>query len=456
MGQFKVDKQGVELEIQAVDSGFLTSKYNEGIDWDKLHAIATGFHQDDSKAEFSSSPHKSLGDMEKELTNEFLEGMEYLKEYYLPILQGCTPFFQDFASGHIHTSVKDMSESTWMDLRRKLFNIQPIIALLSQNSPLCLSYMGADARLALSTWSRFTDFDSVSDDHWMSLAWGQEGQTIEVRIPSAGPLQQILGIAALIRVVLEDDCAVYALPEVKANWDNVITYGSSSLCKITFPKTINYSGVRMGYVHVKTTDLFKIFLEDNVELIERTLETLSSRNNREVREFYDFITRGHTLSDSIYEQYKKESKKQNIMKTLDSLSFNTYKNSSIFDYLSSNPERMMPIIEKCYTIDDLREIVNKLSEPMVKDRIPTYSEDFFEIITGPHGVFKDMNIRDILVTISRGSSVDPASVPANTLKVLIDIKVVRMGSSEINHRPILLPGENFGIVVQLCKEAGLF
>jgi len=454
MVSYDVAKQGIELEFQTVDKKLFTSK-SANYRITNLQEIDNGYHIDDQKIEFSSKPFESLGDLEANLCKIISKGLEELHEEIKPILIGCPPFYQDFASGHIHTSVKNQDVTkTWLELRRRLYSAQPLMALLSQNSPITGSFRASDVRLSLSSWARFTEFESPSQDHWLALAYGQNGSTIEVRIPSAGPLPQILSIAALIRVLLNEDTDLLAVPYIKDNWESVISYGSSALTTVALPVGITYDGVKLKSVKTKATDLWRVFYEDNEDVFHKVLSSLSTSMRRSVEDFYQFIAAGHTLSDSIWEIFQTEEKKK-FMDCLESMTYNSFDGEPLFKLIPTNPRRLMPIIDKFKTIDEFRDIVERMNRVPYTERMRTYNRDFFQAFTGPHGLLDNLEVRNLIRTIDEQEHIHREDLNAGfleTAKKLIDMKVLRISTFDGAFRA----GENFGLIIQAGKESGIF
>ena len=355
MGKFSISKQGIEVELQTLDKYRPIEKTNTD------SPPITNFHPDDGKVEYSSKPYDSLGDLADALSKDINSAMNYMHEHRviaLPI--GCQPYYKDFASGHIHTSVTDMSKDKWLELRQKLFSSQPLIALLSQNSPMLFSLRAADVRLLLSTWSAFTDYDSTSTSHYQSLAYGQNGSTLEIRIPSSGPLYQLIAVAALIRVILKNDDAPMPVLPTKENWSNVISYGSSSLCTIGIPTGITYDGIKNKSITVKTVDLFKVFYEENLDCFKSELSTVKPVIRKQVEKFYDMVSNGITLSDVVFSIVKSNEPNQAITGLYD-IFYNSYNDNDVFNLLPK-AESYMPIISKYYTITELKDAMASIKE----------------------------------------------------------------------------------------------
>jgi hypothetical protein len=453
MSNFEVNKQGIEIETQQIDKVSTKSKYVNGLRFGPLTDIHHGFHQDDGKVEFSSEPFANLGDMESHLRVNYGAGLREMAKDFYPITMGCTPFFFDFASGHVHTSTKGMTEGTWVNLRQKLFSAQPLIDLLSQNSPIVGSVRAADVRLLLSNWSTFTDFDSKEEAHWFAVAYGMKGQTIEVRIPSSGPLFQLLAVAAMIRVVIEDDGAAIALPDIKTNWSRVINYGSSSISRVAIPSSLRYDGFKQKDISVKTTDLWKVFYEDYAEPFDKILNQLSTPMKNDIKEFYKFIANGHTLSDSYYAIIDKmvtDNKETDIARVLSDITIKSYSGGGAFDILPSNPDPFMPIIEKFLSIKEMKDICTKLRKPDIINRFNVIDNDIANaFLDGINGITSNPYTSDLILRLRRGDTVAINAVNANSLRCLVTTNIAQVVGNNITK------GTNFNIAVALAKEAGV-
>ena len=445
---YEVDRQGVEIEIQIVDKE-TTNRFSRSNNiLDRLRKISDCFHPDDGKYEFSSLPFAELSKLEEHLKHDFVPGMELLNKHLNPILMGCTPFYSDYASGHVHTSIKNMDNDSWIELRRKLFNAQPLIALLSQNSPVCDNEKYGDYRLAKSNWAGFSDFESTNTGHWMSLACGMNGTTLEVRIPSSAPLPQILGIVTLIRVLLEEDSFIYQAANVKQNWDNVIRYGSSSISDICVPKGINYSGFDMKLIKVRTTDLWRVYFQENIDTFKRFLSLFSSKMSGEIFKFYNFISKGHTISDSIYELIDKEKNENKLSDYLVDFSIKSSKKESMFNFLNEDPSSFMPVIERTISVDELKEIIDKLEDhPFYNNLLKV--KDYSFIIPEKRTNFEPVVIEVTKFIIDHGFTPLYVSYFKKELKQYLDSKIFDIKNER------LYPGKEFNPFVQVLTEIGI-
>lgn len=374
------------------------------------------------------------------------------REHY-PITLGCTPFFIDHASGHVHTSVKDMNQKTWIKLRQKLYGAQPLIALLSQNSPITGSVIASDVRLLLSKWSTFTEFDSLNEGHWLSIAFGRNGATVEARIPSSGPLFQIMGIAALLRVILEDDAIPIAYPEVKDNYDRTINYGSAAIWEIALPSnTLMFDGVKhQGGVFVKATDVWKIYYDSYADKFDRVLGQLSSGMRKQVRDFYDFVASGYTLSDSYYKIINSMmvNEEDKIAEKLYQISYRSYNsNANAFDILPRCPDQFMPTIEKYYSIEEIRDIFDKVNSKVIAKDIKKVSVDVINAFFNNSVSFENGSCINLLMHLRADEKVYANDVHPQILRMLSN------GSIIVIDDGIVKRGSNFSVALAIGKEIG--
>jgi len=443
--KYEIDKQGVEIEIQLADKNIRIAKATDPrIDYAKLGEISGGWHSDDAKVEFSSSPYTDIGDLGVNVASIVSKGMKLISSGVHPITIGCTPFFEDFASGHIHTSIIDMKKKSWIEMRRKLFNAQPLIALLSLNSPVVGSLVAGDVRLLLSKWSRFSDYESTSMDHWMALAYGMDGATLEVRIPSSGPIQQILGILLLIRVILKEDVPSYPILNTKENWNEVINYGSASMTRILLPTSITYHGLKNSECLIRSTDLWKAYLIDNKDNFKTELEKLPSKLRSRVEEFYEYVANGHTLSDGIYQSLMKFKDRSRFIDFLSSMSIGTYCGASIFDYLPKDPPSLYPVAEKYMTLDEFRDLVNKI---MAKgfNNIKLYEADYINAVLHEPMILTNIAIRRVMDALSR----EPIALDKIDREI-VNI-LVKHNIATVNEK-LLVQGQQFAPIYYMIRR----
>jgi hypothetical protein len=455
---FKVDMQGIEIEVNEVNktTGIEKGHYNDPHGLNEVVGSGNLWHPDDGKSEFSSKPFHTLGEMEEHLIKYVGPALEHMSKEVIPITMGCTPFFSDFASAHVHTSVKGMSNSTWVMLRQKLCSFQPFIALLSQNSPIVNALRAADVRLFLSNWAILTDYDSVNEAHWMAIAYGQNGATIEVRLPSSGPMHQALAVANFIRVALEEDIDPLPVPNINYNFDNVIKYGSSSLTKIALPKaSLRIDGIARKSVLLKTTDLFKIFYEDNKPLFEEGLKTMSNQCAEEVRKFYNFIAEGHTLSDSIYDivaDMFQTNRDNEIAPWLSKLMTASYSNKSIWSELPTKPKPFMPVLEKYYSVEEVIKSLDVAKANTIADRIRGIQKDELEIFLNKDGLIYNSNFRTLMYDISTRGVITQKNY-SGISKKLLDNMVEHNILTKISEEKYSA-GENFAFIASIARDGG--
>lgn len=453
---YQVNKQGIEIEFQMLDLNNGKDKSKAGFDLGSLQRIHNGFHEDDRKVEISSSALVTMGEMEAHLSAAIAPGIEVMMKNCYPITMGCNPFFKDYASGHIHSSTRKMDENTWLDLRRKLQSAQPLIALLSQNSPIVGNNRAADVRLQLSHWSGYCNNQQQTMTHYDALAYGRNGQTIECRIPSSAPLFQILAVQAFLRVVIQDESEPIPLPEIHRNWDNVIGYGSSAICYIAKPIGLKYDGFKNKEIPVKATDLFKVYWEENKDIFMKELSTLTASMRSNVIAFYDFISAGHTLSDCYFDvmyDLLKSDKEHKIAPLLSDISLRSYKGENVMKMLPDNPEPFMPLIDKYFAIKDLQDLCDKLKDNTIVNKIPSFDTNVFEAFFNPsNGILNNQVTRDVLYTLStqKRCNLRDFRITNNIVNLLLQHRIAKMAE-----RDIIVPDQNFGIAVSCGKESGV-
>lgn len=449
---FETDMQGIEIEFQQISKSNPKARH-EDVFGGRLGHIHSGYHQDDGKVELSSSAHKSLGELEEELKAAVSAGLSEMYKSYYPVTIGCPPFFSDYASGHIHTSVKNMNSSTWVLLRQKLFSSQPLINLLSQNSPIVNGVFAADVRMVLSSWSSFTDYDSANAGHWLSIAYGRRGATIENRIPSSGPLFQILAVAALLRVIIEDDCIPMPMAETERNWHRTIKYGSSAIWEVSVPKNVlRFDGCKYEPLTARATDVWKYFYEANEEKFDKTLSSLSANMRNQIKDFYRFVAEGHTLSDAYFDLMCEMMPKRDnkIAETLYKISALSYSDGNVFDILSRNPRNFTPVIEKFYSIDEVIDIVNKPAINDMANKLRTVSNDLINSFFSDRVGIADGMSTNILIQLRNNNQINSSYIEENIIK-----KLKYGGIIKVNDDGNITKGENFDIAIALAKEGGL-
>jgi len=221
----KVFKQGVELELSIINlhNPMLKDGSLHSAVYDRIRDICDNVYWDDSKPEFPSKPYESLGSLEDHIRENISAFQSVAEDYGGSIsFLGNFPLYRDFCSGHIHTSLELMDNETWFYMKQVLYNVQPLLAYASANSPVIEGqYRANDVRLLFSNWAEFTEFDEKDPSHYLALACGNGGLTLECRIPSSAPLAQIIGVAAMIRAILENEDAPIPMNQSQLLWDQV-------------------------------------------------------------------------------------------------------------------------------------------------------------------------------------------------------------------------------------------
>lgn len=448
----KVWKQGIELEFNVIGNSGSVLKKDERIHrhacdvfYDK---VSTRFHMDDDKPEYASKPHDSMGSLSEELESVVTSCVSISKGRNLKLsLLGNYPFFKDFCSGHVHTSMIKMNSKTWLNMRQKLYNAQPIIALLSANSPILNGvYRTPDVRLAFSSWSRFTPFDSIDDDHWMALAYGKNGSTLECRIPSAGPLHQLIGVATLIRVLLEDKD--YVLPEMNTKYafDRVIRYGSQAIVDIMLPCAMTYSGFKKRCISVSIVDLWREYYESNIDLFDKILSTCSSKVREGVKEFYDSVCKGVTLSDKVYAVWYGLKNKTKFIDFISELTKSSYLGNPFMRDLPSPKNIPSQIGFEKIDFEEFKRIIGSIKPKRSLDLHKTIIRpDILKVLFMENGVLDNGILRRLLVTLKTKESI-PGFNKRRITDVLINNDIVKEKGK------YLIPGKNLNYFIQLLEE----
>lgn len=379
MKECEVYKQGIELEGFVFDT-----ERRVAVNQDAVNAfknIHPTFYYDDRKTEFPSKPYTHLGDLSqhvKEVMTQALIECERRKWDY--ILAGCYPFTIEnpFASGHVHISLKKdgciLDSSALRHERKRLFNAQPLIAMLSQNSPVYSGKnMNKDVRLSMSSWSQFTEFDSDEDGHYLALALNKPKNiaTIEVRIPSAAPLHQIIGVAGIIRAIVEIESNAVELEYTPIVWKRVMNYGAQAIVPVRIPTGLNYNGTKYDTIHIRLCDLFKFFLREYKDDIDNVFSTVETPTRRNIYAFFDSITRGLTLSDYVSNFWNKVDDKSLLHNKLVEMTKLSYVDNKGFWEVFDEPKDILcPEINRKITFEELLEIANNYKVRIPLEGVP--------------------------------------------------------------------------------------
>jgi len=142
--------------------------------------LSADYYLDDHKPEFPSKPYTNLDELTKHITDVIGRALhECEKKEWLYTLIGCEPWASSFASAHIHSSIEGKAtQDNVYALRKKMYSIQPFIVLLSQNSPISCGTLRSvkSTRLAYSTWSDLTHYETTDVSHYSSLGQRMRAQ----------------------------------------------------------------------------------------------------------------------------------------------------------------------------------------------------------------------------------------------------------------------------------------
>lgn len=441
MDKMKVWKQGVELEINVIEKTkpFGTKNYDLHLFIEeKLSGnVSSRIYFDDNKPEFPSLPFETLPELEGHLIKIFDEIFDVLDQHncYISLL-GCYPFFRDYCSGHIHTSILNYKEDSWLEMRRKLYNAQPLLALLSANSPVQLGeYLGSDVRLMFSSWATPVEYEDNCSSHWMALAKGRKGPTLECRIPSAGPLFQILGIANIIRVLLEDNDSDIPVLNAVDLFKRTAKYGTDTIVPIRLPKKITYKGIDYRVVDVKLVDLWRVYFEDNKDLIKENIK--DCKTYKEIMLFYESLANGVSVSDRMLGVWE-NTKREEISKTIDAITRMSYESTPVLESLPL-PNNKMHTPDIPITLEEFKKIVESVRIPDIK----TYpSEKDIE------SYLLSIDLEEILPIFNKlqKGEVSKRMFLNRTLKELQDLNVIRVNGDLVEK------ADNYNYVIQILED----
>lgn len=427
--EFFKGKIGLELEAYVQGRDYLE---HGGTGWVHNQAL-TVFQKiykqaylDDYKPEIPTPAYNSLEDLynfTSDIVSQCIEKCE--ENNWLLSLIGCHPIgyresgIGTFASGHIHISLKEIpTEDDAILIRRKLCSLQPFVALLSQNSPIMDLKIDnvKDVRLKYGHWSRFTPIDyleeNTHEDHYMSLSLGKNTLTLECRIPSSAPIEQIFSIVVFIKALSSlERYPILPNEIVESLYNDVIKWGGQALVPIQLPskKEINYFALDGNKYYIPIYQLFKDFINvpEIHEAIKIVSQELPSHIRDQVSKYYSIICNGYTLSDYLINAYrhitseltsdeinrKIEKERQNeriddslkdlrlrISNLVNQVTYESYKKKNPFWNMLKTPlVPEMPNIESKLSLEEAREIIKKIEIPKLDFVIPanTFDEILF-------------------------------------------------------------------------------
>ncbi|MEM2260810.1 MAG: hypothetical protein QXK24_00015 [Ignisphaera sp.] len=447
MEPFKVYKQGIELEINIIEP---TNPFNKYVELHEqaekiFRKIYERVYFDDLKPEFPSLAYENLGDLSEHISqfmSLFIDKVE-TKDWKISLL-GNFPYFYDFCSGHIHTSIVNKQADSWLEMRKKLFNAQPLIAYISANSPILQQiYRASDVRLAFSSWARFVDYNDRTEDHWCSLAKGERGETLECRLPSAGPLFQIIGIANILRTILESGEEVSPIHNCEEIFNNVVLYGSKAIVPIYLPYKVNCYGYSTKKIYVRIVDLFRMFIEENKDKLKEQLKYCPSKLRDDILDFYQLLAKGVTMSDIIL--YVWSQSRKEIVDFIHYLTKRSYSIERIIPTLPMPPpdiNQVVPIEQEVLTLEEFKQLIETVNiEPLQCSEIDVLKYILYAA--------KKSEIEDILGLIRMNQYLTKDITRYHPLvEQLIELNVLKEEEDRI------VPSSNFPIFIQL-KEMEL-
>ena len=367
--EVKVYKQGIELEMFVMQRGEIDIDYDlhESIIDDFKEKISSRFYYDDGKPEYPSRPYSDLRGLYDDLDTVIryaseIASMEYESDI---MLIGTYPFGseREFASGHIHSSLKKpdnslATEREILSLRNRLYNAQPLIACVSQNSPIIDGmFQVKDTRLFYSEWAEFTEFGDTTDSHYLALAVNQpvpDVATLEVRIPSSSNPIHLIATANVIRALLNKEDYPIAMEHTSTTWERVLKYGAKAIVPLKLPKSISYYGFKYSTVNVEMSTLFKIFIEEYKDELKDGIASLPARIQNYIWKLYERITEGYTISDYVIEHWNSLEDKWRLLDYYVDMSYNPI-------WTNKKPIRTYsPILENKVTYEELMEIARDL------------------------------------------------------------------------------------------------
>jgi len=450
---------GVELECYVQESNSLKGKdffvHSNACSLFK-ERINSAFYVDDHKPEFPSKPYSNLKNLSDELCNIMLASSELAKKKnWVMILIGCHPYTDTFASGHIHSSFNmSPSKKEEAEIRRKLFSIQPLLALLSQNSPIMNGEISPvkDSRLAYGSWSQFTNYDEMSTGHYMALASGRKKATLECRIPSSCGLYQILGIVSFLKTIISfEDVPILPTQYVEDLYFKTLRYGGEAITPLVNPSKIGYLGFDGKTVYVKISDLWKRFLEDKEtsSRLNEVLKELPPAIKKKVLGFYNIISMGLTASDFILNLFNEEKNKEEILLTLEETTNESYARKSAFYEILETPELPENPKHQCtISIKELEEMLRKEQFFEIQDELGI-DKELMDYILNTHklSLRKNPQTREFIKCLLRSKKPVKISIKHDLNDFLIENDIIN-----INDAGLYSKGKNFSTLLQLAKD----
>jgi len=472
-----VGKHGIELEgyVQAPNKINLT---NHGLEHQRglkfLQRISERFYFDDNKPEFPTLPYTNLGELSLHTKDIISKGHELLKkEGYNYIFIGCLPFQTSFASGHIHSSIsKNPSRLEQRKMRRRLYSVQPFIALLGMNSPIYNGIVAdiLDVRLGYGHWSEFTIYNSNDSSHYLSLANGRKTTTLETRIPSSSTLHQIMGCVAFVKTILNLRKSPPIISNAEKLFYSVVQYGGQALVPISNPLTLNFLGLGEEEIYIPINELFKLFISrgETKDVLNEVMMEFNSVERKKIYEFFNLISNGYTMSDFTMVLFNAlSSDRTKLSNELSKITYSSYaKDLAIWDFIDKPEHPIPPILEERITLEELDQLIsewkNKSSD---LDELNKFKEFEHILLTDPRCILRNKKTRELFdyFLSNRYGSIEALKAKFTINKSYFDLfikyKIIKFSKKKIplpfastSEGDSLTRGKNFSIVAQLVKE----
>jgi len=463
----EIVKQGIELEGYVQERDSISQNHSKFVHDSAVKLFSDKvfpkYYLDDGKPEFPSDPYDNLGELSKYIADVITRAIhECEHKGWIYSLIGCDPFSNTFASTHIHMSIKKQpTADDVISLRKKLYPMQSFICLLSQNSPIAGGVLRPvkDARLAYSSWSDLTKYDSTDPSHYLALAQGRKALTLEVRLPSSAPYYQVLSTAVFVKTICKlDELPFIPFERVEDTSYRVIRYGGQALVSIVSPEEVGYVGLKGKKYLLPIKDLFSLFLNDDQvkPVLKEVLSELSSGDRDKVKQFFKIIENGYTVSDYLIEIWNVTKHRKDIIEALGGVTEESYVKKKPFWQLLPNPSKfVLPNIESKITINELQELLKNWNLDIFSNHLNEKAVDHV-LNTSIHSLRKNDVTKEVFKSLLKKEQVKVSSLSnlkdsGTTLLFLNDEKIIQYDKYSNN----IKRGELYMYVIQLAKEEKL-
>jgi len=474
-------KNGIELEAfvqdkSLIDNNHLGFKHKSASKIFK-DTISHNFYLDDGKPEYPSNPHSSLDELIeeiKEVMGQVQDRCEHRGWLFSSI--GCHPFASTFASYHIHTSLSN--PPLYRDVkktRKYLLDLQPYIALLSQNSPAICGTKAPykDVRLTYSRWSRFTGIESdYGGDHYLSLAEGRAGHTsvdtLECRLPSSCSLHQGEAVLVFIKTMVElANEPILPMSKNKIMFYRILKWGGQALIPVMDYGSLNFLGSGKEIL-IPISQLFRLFLTDDAiqSVFKEIIQELPSKDRNNVMEYFKIIASGLTPSDYIAKLCEDLNwDNRAISEAISRITMGGYVDGKPFWELIPTPSKPeLPEIKDVYSLEEALELIKEKAVPTKYESI----EDLDYILhTSKYSLKNCAGTRILLRSLAKKPEMQSISSLDSNGKLMrsearrildflgrknvLEIKNPSDWTNELQYGP----GKQFPYVIQLGKEEGI-